>query len=300
LETTSTRWVIWLVIIAVIIAAILFALLLPVIYYGRTVWDSPNNEVALSLSTFTPTATSTQELVETNAQADLVTPTPTIHPDCTRRAIYWVYHPDNWPSQIITNNFSIDREEAIAFIQSLPVDISIHLMLEFIAANLNIHFGADPSVVLDDLFDAGMWLSIHPRGEGLLEADARQGFELAKRLEEFNSGVVGPGRCADDPSAYEGLPSHFPVPALSETPANVILTNVVTLTSSPAATATPTITATRPVVALPTATNTPKPSRNQNPNPTQRPPTREPRPTEPPPETDEPSPPEPPPPEPPP
>ncbi len=295
METTNSRWLVLLVIGAVIVAAILFAILLPVIYYGGVVWDPPIDVAIPILNTNTPALTFTQSLAVATAQNGLITATATIDPNCTRTAIYWVYQLDKWPGQFILGDFSTGKDEVVTVIQTSTVDASILLLVEFVATYNNLVYGADPSRIEGIMSETSEWLSLHPPGAMLLESEAQQAMQLVMSLEEFNRGIVGPGQCADDPSAYTGLTSRIPVPALSITPSMLLLTNVVMSTPQDTSTVTPTLTATRRVFSLPTPTKTPKPGQDQNPNPTQPPPTREPPPTEPPPPTREPPPTEPPP-----
>jgi hypothetical protein len=295
----QTRWIALLVILGSIILAAIFSIVVPKVYYGVNpnpdiVWQPPNIGTLSGTSTPSPT--------NPPAQSDSFVATSTLSPNCTRTAIYWVYRLEDWPQEIFLGNFYYGKNEAINLIQSPSVNVSNVLFIQFIAAYLNLVYGSDPSAIGDVMNDASEWLYDHPVGGALLEPDAQKAALLAKSLEDYNTGGVGPGRCPDDPSAYEGQTARIPVPVLSITPSNVLAdilaTNQVTPTLLGTATASPTITSTRPIFFLPTATRTDRPSRNLNPTrppATQQPPTREPPPTEPPPPTREPPPTEPPP-----
>ena len=291
MEVSNSRWVVMLVIAGAIVLTVLLAILVPVIYYG----GNPNPGAGVENSQWVaPSRTATQDqsvliMAQTSSATTPIVPTATLDPNCTHSAIYWVYNLDSWPDQIIQGNLFYSSYEAQRLIQSTSVDVSGVLLIQYLAAYLSIAHGADPFEIEGVMVEAGKWLYEHPPGSVISDPDAQQAFLTAGILEDFNTGVIGPGRCPDDLIALAGQIARIPVPVLSITPEMVLSTYVPTATpKSPTPTMTSAATLVRVTVVPPTATE--KPERDDDPDPTRRP-TREPRPTEPPEPTDEPPPP---------
>ena len=143
------------------------------------------------------------------------------------------------------------------------------LLEQLYLSNLNVFSGADPEVIKDELGGANQWLQKYLHEQP--SEDARlAGVQLAQKLIDFNTGLIGSGFCP-------------PYEALTVTPAVI----EPTATLSPTATST----ATRVFVTLkPTLKPTKTDKPDKPPKPTDAPrPTEEPTPEPPPKPTDEPT-----------
>ena len=301
MEVSRSRWVaIFVIAVSVLITALL-SIMIPIINYG----SNSNLEAVWEDSQWsTPTLTPTQDpnlllMLETDTGSIPVEPNATPNPNCTHSALYWVYNLEAWPDQFVQGSLFYTRSQAQSLIQSPNVDASSVLLIQYLAVYLNFNRGADLSDVVDVMTEASDWLSGHPQGSTLSAADAQEAFQMAERLEDFNIGVIGPGRCPDDLVALAGQIAKIPVPVLSVTPELILSTIAFTPTPvSPTPSRTPVVTVVRATYVPPTATDEPsqkpkpKPTNPPPPPPPPPPPTDPPpRPTEPPDPTDEPPPP---------
>ncbi len=224
--------------------------------------------------TLTDTPVTPIQPTPTHTPTRTATPTPTMVKDCTHSALYWLYHPEAWPPQIVVGSLTYTKEEAIVTIRSPNPDSAAKLFAQLHAAILNNLTGADFEIVRQTTIDAGKWLTDHPAGAQISAASQQTGLSLMRTLEDYNNGLTGPGRCADEPAPP--APTDTPTPQISPTP-------TVTVSETPASPRYPlptkTTHKTRPPATRPPAINTPKPPTN-----TPRPPTNTPKPpTKPPP-----------------
>ena len=150
--------------------------------------------------------------------------------NCTYSAIYWVNHLENWPAQVLIFDLNYTKEDATTWIETDSVDVFTLLFTQFQVAYLNIISGADPSGVNQAMIEASRWLANHPSGSQVVEADGLYGMDLAAYLSRYNDGLLGPGRCADEPFAGSYGNDSFLAPVLSITPSSIGLFNPVTAT----------------------------------------------------------------------
>ncbi len=301
MSSSQVRWAAFLIIISTIILSVLLAIVIPLERYWNedsTDFGQKYPELATLISTRAVEAVAnlpTTTPLPINVDVSLATATATLQPNCTRSAFFWVYHPELWPDRIDLGNALFTKAEALQIIHSTSVDASHLVFIQFVAAYLNVVYGADPLAIADEIMQTSEWLYAHPPGGVLREADAQEAMSMAKILEEYNSGFTGPIRCLDDISTYTGQMVGTPILALSVTPETIMLTNVVSPTPKATITPSPTLILIRATFRPPTATATPKPDKPSKPKPTSPPATEAPPPThEPPPPTNPPPPPPPP------
>lgn len=225
---------------------------------------SPGSDASLSLPVqpsptalpTTPTPTATRIATKT---APVITPTSTPADVCTYTYHYWGANPDLWMVEnIVIGNLSFTKEAALDIMEVEDQDPATRLLQQFFTALLNTLNGAKTDEIDLAIIRIGDWLILHPPGDILTEAESQEVEALIRQLDNFNTGLTGPGQCADEPST--------PTPAATPTPTS-------TSTSTPAPS--------RPVVQ-PTPTPTTKSGGGGRPKPTQPPPTQPP-PTQPPP-----------------
>jgi hypothetical protein len=155
-------------------------------------------------------------------------------------------------------SLSYSKEQAIAILNiENPNIAATRLLQQYIIALLNNLNGADPTRIERTMEQVSEWLILHPPEIHLTQAESFVGERFADKLQDFNNGVTGPGRCLDEPFT--------PTPGVTPT-----LLNYTTATFTPAPIST---------IIFPTATPTKKPG-GDRPKPT-NPPTSQP--TKPPP-----------------
>jgi len=207
-------------------------------------------EVPTSTPTSSPTA-----VVTSTATTNAATATPTYN--CTYSAYYWYTNSDAWLIEnLLLGNLSYTKIEAIEIMALEEPTPTERLMGQFFTALLNTLKGAESGEIDAVIIKARDWLILRPHGVDLSQAEILEIESYTEQLAAYNSGLIGPGQCPDEP-----------------------------LTPTPAATATTTATATyTPGPDLPffTATPTkrsgggkPRPTNTQAPPP---PPTNTPKP----------------------
>jgi hypothetical protein len=209
-------------------------------------------------NTWTPTATRT-------VAAD--TPTATTKFICTHSINYWRLNPELWMIEnLVIGNLSFTKGEALDILEIMEPDPTTQLMQHFFAAMLNTINDAGTDEIDLAIVRIGDWLILHPPGDNLTEVESQEVEALIRQLDNYNSGLTGPGQCAGEPST--------PTPAYTATQ-----TATSTFTPAPASTIippTPTPTKSnngrpKPTQALPTSTppptNTPKPQPTNTPVP---------------------------------
>jgi outer membrane biosynthesis protein TonB len=174
---------------------------------------------------------------------------------------------------IVIGNLSFSKAEAIVILDIEFPNPTTRMVQQFFAALLNTLKGADPADIDQTMVTVGEWLIIHPPGIDLTEAEIIEVDAMAEVLEAHNTGITGPGHCADEPFT----------PTPEATP-----TSTTTNTSTPAPvrtvrprTPTPTKDRDKPKPTQPPATSPPTqppPTNTPQPQPTQPQPTNTPMP----------------------
>jgi hypothetical protein len=193
-------------------------------------------------------------------------PGPSESGTCTYSVEDWKDDLILWPVEAITiGGSTYTKEEAVAILgQSPEGDVTFTLAQQVIGAALNLLNGADGSAVETTVAEADKWLEEHPLGNKPQGEDREAGATLAKILEEYNTGMIGPGRCVvkeitpTPTSGSKTLPSETPTvtetPTATDTP---LPTATTTYTVAPSETPTPTFTPTSTATDTPTSTDTP-------------------------------------------
>jgi len=122
--------------------------------------------------------------------------------NCTYSYGYWKNHPDAWTQEQITiGGVTYSKAEAVEIL-STPAngDATYILAYQLIAAKLNILAGADDQDILSTINAADSWLAEIGLGNKPKKNDKKTGIELAGILEKYNTGLIGPGHCDEEPS----------------------------------------------------------------------------------------------------
>jgi hypothetical protein len=240
-----------------------------------------NNPGTPTLHASTPTATATP----TATQVSLNQPTATSDLNCTYSQYYWQNNPSQWLSEnIVIGRLTYTKSDALAIFNSQETDVTVEVLKQFFSAALNILKGADPSDIENDIVAVSRWINENPLNSDLSESERATAESLRQSLQDYNSGVTGPGACPDEPSTPTPTITPTPTPTPTNTPRPAL----------PGSRSTPTATKERnePPPKRPTDTPEPQPTElppppppTQAPPPTQPPPppTEEPTPTSPPP-----------------
>ncbi len=121
---------------------------------------------------------------------------------CTLTQGYWKNH-ESWPLGYLDIGEWYWKWTLLEWMWlDIEGDASLILLHQYIAAELNIAAGADPSDIEDTLDAALDWLDDYaslPAGVSPSSPDGSEAVELADELERFNSGVMGPGHCLVPP-----------------------------------------------------------------------------------------------------
>lgn len=130
---------------------------------------------------------------------------------CTHSQGYWKTHPEAWPlDEIMLGGQTYSKETALEILNNPPKgDAAYVLAVQLIAAKLNIAGGADDSLIADSILAADAWLSEHPIGTDPKGEAREQGIALAEKLEAYNNGEIGPGKC-DDKEPPTSTPTSSP------------------------------------------------------------------------------------------
>ena len=129
-----------------------------------------------------------------------VVPPPPPGGGCTYTIGYWKNHPDDWPlEQVAIGGVMYSKADAIKkILKARPRgDATIILARQLLAALLNEAAGADTREVLVAMAQADAWLVAHPLGSDPGGDSRCLALELAKLLDDFNNGRIGPGHCED-------------------------------------------------------------------------------------------------------
>lgn len=234
---------------------------------------TPIPPTATDSPTGTPTSSPTAKLTST-ATTNAATATPTYN--CTYSMYYWSTNSGAWVIEnLLLGNLSYTKIEAIDIMALEDPTPTERLTGQFFAALLNTLKGADSAEIDAVIIKARDWLILRPHGIDLSQSEILEIESFTGQLQAYNSGLIGPGLCSDEPAT--------PTPAATATPEATA-----TFTPGPDQpffTATPTKssgggkprpTDTQAPPPPPQATNTPKP---QLPTPTIKPPPTLPPPT---------------------
>ena len=119
---------------------------------------------------------------------------------CTLTQGFWKNHPAAWPVTSLTiGGVTYTESQLIAILQTPPQggDATYILIHQLIAAELNVANGADSSSIASTITAADNYLSAHPLGSNPQGAAHDEGTSLASTLDNFNSGITGPGHCPE-------------------------------------------------------------------------------------------------------
>ena len=150
--------------------------------------------------TATPTATGTVTTTPTATPTVTVTATP--EPvNCTYAIGYWKERPDEWPTDSLTlGGITYDETMLLELLNTPPEgDASYILIYQLIGTTFNVLNGADSSAIATTLVEANTWLVDNPLGSDPSGAARRVGIALARILDDYNRGIIGPGYCQQPP-----------------------------------------------------------------------------------------------------
>jgi hypothetical protein len=171
------------------------------------------------------------------------TPTPLIYPtsangspvpkqNCTFPAEYWKDHLENWQFAVITiGGKTYSKQEALVFYDSQPKNTYLFIYEQVFTIANNILSGADPQVIDQVLVQMNRWLDEHPVGSLISEAEQNTGIYLARQIELYNLGFIGPGLCAGAQAVATAEFAYLPVgetstPTFTETPVPQVTSGV--------------------------------------------------------------------------
>lgn len=161
--------------------------------------------------TFTPTNAATPTRTATG-----IPPTSTSLDVCTHTYYYWRMNPDLWMVEnIVIGNLSFTKEEALDILEIEDQDPTTRLIQQFFATLLNTLAGAKTDEIDLAIVRIGDWLVLHPPGDILTEAESQEVEDLIRQLDNFNTGLTGPGQCADEPPTP--TPPYTPTPTATST-----------------------------------------------------------------------------------
>jgi hypothetical protein len=168
------------------------------------------------------------------------TPTPLVYPtssdsspvpkrNCTFPAEYWKNHPQDWQFAVITvGGQTYNKQQALVFFNTQPKNTYIFIYEQIFTITNNILSGADPQVINQILVQMNRWLDEHPNDAPILDAEQNTGIYLARQIELYNLGFIGPGLCDGEQAVATADFTYIPVEDTSTTP-------TITVTPSPLA-----------------------------------------------------------------
>lgn len=120
---------------------------------------------------------------------------------CTLTQGYWKNHPEAWPvASLALGARTYSASELLDILNQPPSGGNglVSLAHQLIAAKLNLARGADGTALGTAVADADALIGslvVPPVGSGFLASSATSA--LTTILDDYNSGVTGPGHCAD-------------------------------------------------------------------------------------------------------
>ncbi|HLA96957.1 MAG TPA: hypothetical protein VJL34_00770 [Anaerolineales bacterium] len=251
LDPTVRRKIIYIAIWFFLLIAIA---LIPLVVQMVLFQNSGSAEQGFVIATVTLTNTSTispspgsQGFIRSGEAEAVAT---SLQKNCTNPTAYWLERQDSWPALISIGDFNYTKEQAITRIQTNTQSAWRDLFLNLHITLLNLLSGADQGDIKRTVLDAITWLSTYTENSAVPDLDLQIGLVLTQRLNDYNSGVIGPGVC----EGISALPS-----GSRPTTTFTLPTGVNTLTATPAS-------PTSGGVILPTYTRTPT-ERVQGPEP---------------------------------
>lgn len=280
-------WLPALIILGVIVT---LSILVSSLIYPNNIRGNSPQTVNPILATTSPTSTIAITLAATATQPSNPGATPTQVStsvvNCTYTTTFWRLNPQTWLIEnVVIGNHSFTKAEAIALLEANNTDEKSALLQQFFAALLNTLKGADSGEIESALIAASDWISGHPEGAEISEADRQQAVLFAQTLFEYNIGGLGPGHCPDEPVTPTPTPTATPTATLTPTitPIRTLVTPSATsedrkpTESAPGPTSAPTEPAAPTNTPKPQPTNTPRPPMpTPTRAPTEAPPTEEP------------------------
>jgi len=169
---------------------------------------TPIPPTATGSPTGTPTSSPTARLTST-ATNNAAAATPTYN--CTYSMYYWRTNSDAWVIEnLLLGNLSYTKIEAIEIMALEDPSPTERLTGQFFAALLNTLKGADSAEIDAVIIKARDWLILRPHGIDLSQSEILEIESFTGQLQAYNSGLVGPGLCSDEPAT--------PTPAATATP----------------------------------------------------------------------------------
>jgi hypothetical protein len=137
---------------------------------------------------------------QSTTASDGEAPEPLVTEDCTYGQGFWKNHSTDWPVDTLTlGGVSYDQSELLAILGTSPRgDATYILARQLIAAKLSILAGADSTAADTAIAAADAWLALYPPDSDPTEPDRQDGIVLAETLDDYNSGVIGPGSCDEE------------------------------------------------------------------------------------------------------
>lgn len=119
---------------------------------------------------------------------------------CTLTQGYWKNHPDAWPvGSLLLGSVSYTKAQLLTILKT-PVKGNglISLSHQLIAAKLNIASGASSASIASTIVSADALIGskvVPPVGSGFLSPSSTS--SLTSALDNYNSGITGPGHCSE-------------------------------------------------------------------------------------------------------
>lgn len=193
---------------------ILFTLLIALVSLGLVLPPvlADHGDPDISFKPSLPTPTPLQPLISLKKAPS---PTPTAAPtsNCTYPSYFWKSLPESWPAQTVLGNHPYTREEMMALFAAEEDHASGRVIRQLYTVFLNVLNGADITTVESTILEADGWLALNPPGSGLSEFNRLRGLTLAALLENYNTGIFGPGLCPDAPPDFEATETPVRSPA---------------------------------------------------------------------------------------
>lgn len=280
----------WLPALLILGVIVTLSLLISSLIYPNNIRGNSPQTITLITATASPTSTIAITLAATATQPSNPGASPTQVStsvvNCTYTTTFWRLNPQTWLIEnVVIGNHSFTKAEAIALLEANNTDEKSALLQQFFAALLNTLKGADSGEIEPALIAASDWISGHPEGAEISEADRQQAILFAQTLFEYNIGGLGPGHCPDEPVTPTPTPTATPTATLTPTITPIRTLVTPSATSGDRKPTEPEPGPTSEPTEPPAPTNTPKPQPTNTPRPTPTPAPTEAPPTQPPPPT---------------
>jgi hypothetical protein len=139
--------------------------------------------------------------------------------NCTFPAEYWKDHLQDWQFAVITvGGQAYNKQQALVFFNTQPKNTYIFIYEQVFTIANNILSGADPQSINQILVQMNRWLDEHPNGTPISDAEQNTGVYLARQIELYNLGFMGPGLCAGVQAVSTADVAYIPVEDTSTTP----------------------------------------------------------------------------------